>query len=198
MFYKMKNGLCPDYLVSLVPATVGSASTYPLRNSSDLQTLHTNSRLYYTSLLPSAVRDWNELPEQTRNSPSLNIFKNGLKSNLITPPRYYNTGKRLGQIYHAGQRTACSPLRQHLHSENIVDNPYCTCGDREDTHQFLFVCHQYTDLRRDLLNSVSSICQPILNVLLCGDITLTFVQNKQIFKAVQEFIIKSKRFEYTH
>ena len=36
MFYKMKNGLCPDYLASLVPATVGSASTYPLRNSSDL------------------------------------------------------------------------------------------------------------------------------------------------------------------
>ena len=27
MFYKMKNGLCPHYLVSLVPATVGSAST---------------------------------------------------------------------------------------------------------------------------------------------------------------------------
>ena len=94
-------------------------------------------------------------------------------------------------------RTACSPLRQHL-SKNIVDNPYCTCGDIEDTHHFLFVCHQYTDLRRDLLNSVSDICQPNLNVLLCGDITLTFVQNKQIFKAVQEFIIKSKRFEYTH
>ena len=117
MFYKMKNGLCPDYLVSLVPATVGSVSTYPLRNSSDLQTLHTSSRLYYTSFLPSAVRDWNELPEQTRNSPSLNIFQNSLKSNLITPPRYYNTGKRLGQIYHARLRTACSPLRQHLHSK---------------------------------------------------------------------------------
>ena len=169
MFYKMKNGLCPDYLVSLVPATVGSASTYPLRNSSDLQTLHTNSRLYYTSFLPSAVRDWNELPEQTRNSPSLNIFKNSLKSNLIIPPRYYNTGKRLGQIYHARLRTACSPLRQHLHSKNIVDNPYCTCGDIEDTHHFLFVCHQYTDLRRDLLNSVSDICQPNLNVLLMSN-----------------------------
>ena len=36
MFYKLKNGLGPDYLASLVPATVGSASTYPLRNSSDL------------------------------------------------------------------------------------------------------------------------------------------------------------------
>ena len=134
----------------------------------------------------------------SNQNPSLNIFKNSLKSNLITPPRYYNTGKRLGQIYHARLRTACGPLRQHLHSKNIVDNPYCTCGDIEDTHHFLFVCHQYTDLRRDLLNSVSDICQPNLNVLLCGDITLTFVQNKQIFKAVQEFIIKSKRFEYTH
>ena len=92
MFYKMKNRLCPDYLVFLVPATVGSESTYPLRNSSDLQTLHTNSRLYYRSFLPSTVHDWNELPEQTRNCPSLNIFKNKLKSNLITPPRYYNTG----------------------------------------------------------------------------------------------------------
>ena len=114
MFYKMKNGLCPDYLASLVPATVGSASAYPLRNSSDLQTLHTNSRFYYTPFLPSPVPDWNELPEQTRNSPSLNIIKNRLKCNLIT---YYNTGKRLGQIYHARLRTACSPLRQHLHSK---------------------------------------------------------------------------------
>ena len=137
---------------------VGSASTYPLRNSLDLQTLHTNSRLYYTPFLPTAVHDWNELPEQTQNSPSLNIFKNSLTSNLITPPRYYNTGKRYpGQIYHARLRTACSPLRQHLHSKYIVDNPYCTCGDIEDTHHFLFVCHQYTDLRRDLLNSVSDI-----------------------------------------
>ena len=83
MFYKMKNGLCPDYLASLVLATVGSASTYSLRKSSYLQTLHTDSRLYHTSFLPSAVRDWNELPEQTRNSPSLNIFRNRLKSNLL-------------------------------------------------------------------------------------------------------------------
>ena len=108
MFYKMKNELCPDYLASLVPATVGSASPYPLRNSLDQPTLH-------TSFLPSAVCDWNELQEQTRNSPSLNTFKNSLKSNLITPPQYYNTGKRLGQIFHARLRSACSTLRQHLH-----------------------------------------------------------------------------------
>ena len=63
--------------------------------------------------------------------------------------------------------------------KNIVDIPYCTCGDIEDTHNFLCVRHQFTYLRRDLINSVSDICQPNLNVLLCGDISLTFDQNKQ-------------------
>ena len=172
--------------------------TYHLRNLSDLQTLHTNSCLYYTSFLPSAVGDWNELPEQTRNSQSRNIFKNRLKSNLITPPRNYNTSKRLGQIYHTRLRTACSSLRQHLQSKNIVDSAYCTCGDKKDTHHFLFVCQQFTDPRRELINSVSNICQHNLSVLLCGNISLTFDQSKQTFKAVQEFIFKSKRFEYTY
>ena len=54
MLYKTNNGLCPDYLASLVPATVGSASTYPLRNSLDLQTLHTNILVFtirYASFL---------------------------------------------------------------------------------------------------------------------------------------------------
>ena len=111
--------------------------------------------------------------------------------------KYYNKGKRLGQIYHAGLRTSCSPLRQHLH-QNIVESPHCTCGDIIDTHHYLFVCHQFTDLRRDLINSVSDISKPNFNVLLCGGISLTFGQNKQIFKAVHEYIIKSKHFEYIH
>ena len=57
---------------------------------------------------------------------------------------------------------------------NKVDGPYCTCGDIEDTHYFLFVCHQFTDLRLDLVNSEQDICQPNLNVLLYGEVSLTF------------------------
>ena len=83
MFYKMKNGLCPDYLTSLVvPDTAGSASPYPLRNSADLPATYTNSRLYSTSFLPSVVVDWNKLSEQTRNCPRLNIFKKQTKFQL--------------------------------------------------------------------------------------------------------------------
>ena len=100
-FYKMQNDLSPDYLRSLVPATVGSTSSYPLRNASNLQSLHANSQLYYNSFLPSAVRDWNELPEQFRNSPSFSVFKKKINANVNTPPLYYNTGKPFGHLHHA-------------------------------------------------------------------------------------------------
>ena len=82
--------------------------------------------------------------------------------------------------------------------KNIVDSHYCTCGDLENTHHFLFVCNQFTDLRRDLTNSVSDICQQNIIVLLCGDESLTFDPIKQIFKAVRGFIIKSKGFVCTY
>ncbi|MCG8046167.1 MAG: reverse transcriptase domain-containing protein [Candidatus Thiodiazotropha endolucinida] len=194
-FYKMKNDLSPDYLCSLVPPTIGSTSSYPLRNANNLRILHTHSQLYYNSFLPSAVREWNDLPEPTRNSPSLNIFKSRINSNITLPPSYYSTGKRIGQIYHARLRTKCSSLRQHLFSKNISDSPRCECGSVEDNHHFLLVCNKYTDLRRELFTIVSEKCQPTLNVLLYGDLSLSFEENKAIVLAVHDFILKSKRFQ---
>ena len=196
LFYKMQNDLTPNYLHSLVPATVGSASSYPLRNANNLQTVRANSQLYYYSFLPSTVRDWNELPEQTRNSQTLNIFKYRLNANLSKPPSYYNVGKRIDQIYHARLRTSCSSLRQHLSSKNIIASPACVCGSIEDTHHYLLVCNQFTDFRRNMINSVSTICRPTLRILLYGDPTLTYQQNKCIFLAVHEFIKKTRRFEH--
>ena len=194
-FYKMQNDLSPDYLCSLVPPTIGSTSSYPLRNANDLQIIYANSQLYYNSFLPSAVRELNELPEQTRNSSSLNIFKTRINSNINLPPSYYFTGKRIGQIYHARLRTKCSSLRQHLFSKNLIDSPRCACGSVEDNHHFLLVCDQYTDLRRELLTTVSEKCNPTLDVLLYGDLSLSLEENKAIFLAVHDFIMKSKRFQ---
>ena len=149
-------------LIISVPPIVGSTSSYPLRNANDLQIIHANSQLYYNSFLPSAVREWNELPEQTRNSSSLNIFKT---RNINLPPSYYFTGKTICQIYHARLRTKCSSLRQHLFSKNLIDSPRCACGSVEDNLHFLLVCDQYTDLRRELLTTVSDKCNPTLDVV---------------------------------
>ena len=195
LFFKMQNGLCPEYLSSLVPLNVGDTSTYRLRNTTHLHTIRTNSQLYYKSFIPSVIREWNELPLETRNSTSILAFKRKLNSNLNAPPKYFCDGKRLGQIYHARLRTNCSSLNHHLFTKNIVDSPLCTCGSVEDTHHFLFSCNRFTNLRVELFEKIVPICTPTLGVLLFGNCELSSEENKQIFLAVQAFLLKSKRFQ---
>ena len=102
--------------------------------------------------------------------------------------------KRLGQVYHARLRLNCSSLRHRLLLKNVLDNPFCECGAVEDNKHFLFECEQFNLLRQELIDTVSLICQPNLNNLLHGSENLTNDENEKIFLAVQEFIIKSKRF----
>ena len=111
LYYKMQNDLVPDYLSSLVPPTVGSTVVNNLRNDSDLRTISANSKLYYTSFLPSVTRSWNELSENIKDSTSVAAFKHKLQGTTLA---YFNAGKRLGQVYHARLRLNCSSLRHHL------------------------------------------------------------------------------------
>lgn len=143
------------------------------------------------------IREWNELSEVTRNLPSIATFKHDLNSDIVEVPSYYFDGKRLGQIYHVRLRTNCSALNQHLFAKNIIDSPLCVCRAVEDTNHFLFHCHRFHNLRQDLFDKVIPICQPTSNILLYGSENLTHTQNQQIFFAVQDFLIKSKRFEVT-
>lgn len=194
LFYKMQNGLSPDYLTCLVPPSVGRTSSYQLRDANNTRTIHASTQQYYNSFLPSVIRDWNELPENVRDSSSLNAFKSKINANLNVPPKYYFIGKRLGQVHHARLRTNCSSLNQHLFSKNIIDSHMCTCGSIEDTHHFFFLCDRFVNLRQELLNKVSELCQPTLNVLLFGNPELSFEQNTRLFLVVQDFIIRTKRF----
>ena len=89
----------------------------------------------------------------------------------------------------------CSSLNSHVFTKNIIDSPLCICGAIEDTSHYLFVCTRYLDLRQDLINAVSVMCEPTLNVLLYGNTELSYEQNKEIFLSVQNYIIKSKRFQ---
>ena len=99
------------------------------------------------------------------------------------------------QIHHSRLRTNCSSLTSHLFSKNIIDSPLCICGAIEDTRHYLFECTRYLDLRQELINAVSAICEPTLNVLLYGNTELSYKQNKEIFLSVQNYILKSKRFQ---
>ena len=191
----MQNDLSPEYLSVLVPPTVGSTSTYQLRNAPNVQLIHANTQLYYNSFLPSAAREWNGLPQDVRDSNSLGAFKRKLNADNTKPPSYFNSGSRLGQIYQARLRTHCSSLNEHLFTKNIVDSPLCVCGEVENTHHYLFDCTRFDDLRRELLNAVSYYCKPTVNTILFGNSALTSTLNQNIFIAVQDYLIKSKRFQ---
>ena len=161
-----------------------------LRNETNLQTLQARSQQYYNSFLPSTTRIWNSLPDDTKNSPSVESFKHKLNNNITKPPPYYFSGSRLGQIYHARIRLNCL-LRYHLFQKNIIDYPECECCEIENTsHYFFFHCNLYGQLRHSLLDRVSTYCQPTVNVFLYGNTDLTAVENAELFSAVQDNILK--------
>ena len=143
LFFKMKSELPPSYLTSLVPPSGGANSAYNLRNANSIETVQANSQLYYNSFLPSVIRSWNELPQETRDSYNIASFKRHLNADIVLPPDYYNAGKRLGQIYHTRLRTRCSSLNQHIFSKNITQSPLCICGEVEDSKHFFLECSLY-------------------------------------------------------
>ena len=61
IFYKITNGLAPNYLLDLVPPIIQETSNYNLRNADEIQTLHARTNLYYNSFFPSTIRAWNSL-----------------------------------------------------------------------------------------------------------------------------------------
>ena len=73
----MQNNLCPVYSSSLVPRTVGSSVSYNLRNAGDIQTVMSILILSSITLvfLPTAIREWNDLPGEIQNANSIAAFK---------------------------------------------------------------------------------------------------------------------------
>ena len=56
-------------------------------------------------------------------------------------------------------------------------------------------CNMCAQRRQELVNRVTPVFQPSLNVFLFGSQELSDSDNRQIFLAVQKFLTKSKRFE---
>ena len=152
--------------------------------------------MYFNSFLPKTVRDWNDLSLEIKNSDTVESFKIKLNSSITKPPKHYYDGKRLLQIQHTRLRTQCSSLNSHLHSKNIIDDPNCICGAIEDTKHYLLLCPLYTRHRLKMMEDIAPILQEeiTLNILLYGSTTANYITNSSIFKIVQSYISKTKRF----
>ena len=162
----MNTRVSPNYLTSLIPASVEDSTTYDLRNANNFR--HTLSRiqLYYRSFLPPSMRAWNDLSFKVRQSNSIQSFKYQLSKNLKKPPKYYYNGNQISQIQQTRLRTDCSSLNHHLFQKNIVDSLQCACGAVETTKHYFFECQRYNEIRTIMLNEMPNYCQPDLNIVL--------------------------------
>ena len=192
IFYKIMNGLTPDYLSGCVPPLVQDTTTYNLRNSNDIQSLHANTNLFYNSFFPSTIRAWNSLPEDIKQATSVASFKYRLNKDIKKPPKYYNAGTRIGQILQARMRMECSSLNSHLYRKNIVSTPSCQCGGFESPYHFFFQCPRYAAARNRFLPN--DINRYNTHDFLFGIEGKTNRENEALFIKVQDFIVKSGRF----
>ena len=104
------------------------------------------------------------------------------------------TGCRLGQIIHSRFRMQCSFLNQYLYRKNIVDSPNCNCGSTESTTHYLFQYLRCTAQRQMYINSINVSINRTTEILPLGSPKLAPNQNVELFLAVQNFVICSKRF----
>ena len=147
LFYKILNGLTPDYLQTLIPPQHFQRHDYNTRHSSNYVHINCRTTHHLHSYIPSVIRLWNDLPENLKNISNIQKFKKELSSldNKSTVPDYYHIGPRQAQILHARLRMNCSALRHHLYLKNIEPSPYCSCYGIETTAHFLFHCKNYTN-----------------------------------------------------
>ena len=193
-FFKIINGLTPDYLQSLVPPQHFQQHYHNTRHSQNYVNINCRTTYRNNSFIPSTIRLWNNLPSQLKSCSSLISFKRELASHYKTPdiPMYYFCGSRLGQILHARLRMQCSSLKQHLYLKNIEPDPYCICGGVETTEHFLLHCKNYDRLRHKHFDHFN--LNITTNLLLYGDKNMNDDYNAKLFTCVQRFIIETKRF----
>ena len=125
------------------------------------------------SFLPSTIREWNNLPLDTRNSESLNTFKRKLNLGVSYAPKYYFTCNRKLQILHTRLRTKCSAQNHDIFLKNINDSPLCQCGGIENVEHYFLSCPLYINQRYDLTNSISFYSNVSLQTILYGNNLLT-------------------------
>ena len=110
--------------------------------------------------------------------------------------------KRLYQL-----RVGLSPLRHHKMRKGFRDTPtdICRClRSPETTEHYLIHCDLYTEPRINLFHVITPILEShglnlhgdlLINLLLYGNNTLSYDENKAILTATLTFILKSTRFE---
>ena len=73
LFHKLKNNRTPQYLLDLIPNSIGSRHNHTTRQVNNMLEINTRTNQYadYRYFLPSTIKLWNNLPLTLRKTESL-------------------------------------------------------------------------------------------------------------------------------
>jgi hypothetical protein len=155
----MTNNLVPPYLSSTLTNQNSNITNYRLRNRENRQIPKTRTVMYQKSFIPACTKKWNNLPVQTRNTPSLNAFKNKInKTHKIPTNTYYRKYTTKPGIWLSRLRMGLSAINSHRFKYNFIDTPscnHCHSGDETTIHYF-FLCPAYAAQRLEFLNNLDT------------------------------------------
>ena len=203
LMYKLVNKLAPHNLCAIIHGDLNqnTSSAYYTRQQFDLPHFRARTDLFDKSFFPTAVRLWNKLPAEIRNSGTLQTFK----SKVCQPvprstkfPELYNYGDRFLSVQHTRLRLGASQLNSHLCKIGVLDTSRCSCGAAvEDTWHYFFVCPLFTVQRSKLHSIVSPLAPFSLQTILYGSLECSLLSNKLIFSATHDYISATGRFKAT-
>ena len=204
-FYKIMNGLLPEYLFSYLDFSTQEKYSLRLSATSMIRHFPSKKKFFKNTFFPYCISEWNKLTVEIKNAKSINIFKKLIlikkKKNSI-----FSICDPLGVKLLTRLRLNFSYLNEHKcrHGFNDTLNPLCACGnDIETTQHFLLRCHQYSFQRKELFEKLEKLYPNIstlsqkdqVNVLLYGsqnDDSKSL--NQDIIKHVITFIKATARF----
>ena len=158
------------------------------------------------SFFPNTLKLWNNLPKNIQ-SKNLVDFKYEIKQR-IKPPRYkhFAKGTKLGNSLLTKIRVGRSNLNQHLFTVGLLDSPICLCHYKTESPEHYFLdCFLYSLERRVLFHQIEHFIPHFrrfnrkkkFDIILRGidiDNLEILSTNISLTKAVQKFIISTKRF----
>ena len=214
LFYKILNDLTPQYLKQLCNLIPHNTNNYQLRRNNSFLVPFIHRKSFSKSYFPKTIRDWNKLPNDVKQSQSLNIFKTRIRSlyEPLVQNKLYSYGHGLSKVNHCRIRLGLSHLNSHLYRYNLVDSPSCSnpdCGGTTESEEHYFlICPKFNNERRLLLENISNKLFPnvhhntfitlmpkyVCKVLLEGSIDASYGENISILDDVFKYIDSTKRF----
>ena len=136
-------------------------------------------------------------PEPWKKNNVVPSFKKGDKSDSSNY-RPVSLSSLIGRqsVLHCRIRNFCSNLHNDLFHNHLRYNPFCDCLEEiEDAEHYFFRCRRFIDQRLSLFHKTRHLHPLNTNLLLSGNLNISYNDNVLLFEAVQKYIKDTARFD---